>query len=74
MNNSARLSRIEKIKLGRLKRIYSDKLFTIESNDGRYASLYVDNKQQDIYAGDGAWAKAQRQASALAINLDMGDL
>ena len=74
MNNSARLSRIEKIKLGRLKRIYSDKLFTIESNDGRYASVYVDNEQQDRYLGEGAWALAQRQASALAINLDMGDL
>ena len=74
MRNSTQLFRLEKIRLGRLKRVYSDNLFTIESNDGRYASLYLDNEQQDVYAGDGAWVKAQRQAIALANKLDMGDL
>lgn len=74
MRNSTTLARIEKAPLSRIKRIYSEHLFTLESNDGRYASVYVDNEQQDRYIGEGAWALAQRQASALAVNLDMGDL
>ena len=74
MRNSTQLFRLEKSNLGRLKRVYSDKLFTLESNDGKYASVYVDNEQVVKYAGEGAWALAQREASALASNLDMGDL
>jgi hypothetical protein len=74
MQNSTRLFRIEKMKLNRLKRVYSEHLYTIESNDGRYASVVVDNEPVSKYAGEGAWVKAQREASALALNLDMGDL
>ncbi|MFZ9242216.1 MAG: hypothetical protein ACO295_03310 [Sediminibacterium sp.] len=74
MRNSATLYRIEKMPLNRLKRIYSDKLYTLESNSGNYASVYVDNEQVVKYTGEGAWAYAQRTASALALNLDMGDL
>jgi len=74
MQNSTTLYRIEKMPLNRLKRIYSDKLYTLESNSGNYASVYVDNKQVVKYTGEGAWAYAQRYASALALNLDMGDL
>ena len=74
MQNSTRLFRIEKMPLNRLKRIYSDKLFTLETNDGEYASVYVDNKQIAKYGGHGAWSYAQRHASVLALNLDMGDL
>lgn len=74
MQNSTTLYRIEKINLSRLKRIYSDKLFTLESNDGQYASVYIDNVQQLVYSGEGAWVKAQRYASMLTDSLDMGDL
>ena len=74
MKNSTQLFRIEKARLDRLKRVYSDKLYTLESNDGKYASVYVDNEQVVKYAGKGAWALAQREASMLALHLDMGDL
>lgn len=74
MRNSTTLYRIEKMPLSRIKRIYSENLYTIESNDGRYASVYVDNEPESKYAGEGAWVYAQRQASALALHLDMGEL
>ena len=74
MQNSTILYRIEKMPLNRLKRIYSDKLYTLESNSGNYASVYVDNEQIGKYAGEGAWSYAQRHASVLALTLDMGDL
>lgn len=71
MQNSATLYRIEKAPLNRLKRIYSDHLFTLENNDGQYASVYIDNVQELVYSGEGAWAKAQRYASMLTLNKDM---
>jgi hypothetical protein len=74
MRNSTTLYRIEKAPLNRLKRIYSDKLFTLENNDGQFASVYIDNVQQLTYSGEGAWVKAQRYASMLTDSLDMGDL
>ena len=74
MRNSTDLHSLEKLPLNRLKRYYSQDLHTIESNSGNYASVYVDNKQVVKYSGEGAWAYAQRYASALALNLDMGDL
>jgi hypothetical protein len=74
MQNSTTLYTIEKVPLDRIKRIYSEHLYTLESNDGQYASVYVDNQQIGKYIGDGAWSYAQRHASVLALNLDMGDL
>jgi len=72
--SSTTIYRLEKMRLDRLKRIYSDKLYTIESNDGKYASVVVDNEPISKYAGEGAWVLAQREASALSSQLDMGDL
>jgi hypothetical protein len=74
MQNSTTLYKLEKSPLNRMERHYSEHLYTLESNDGKYASVYLDNKQVAKYIGDGAWANAQRYASMLALNLDMGDL
>lgn len=71
MRNSTQLFITEKAPLNRLKRIYSDHLFTLENNDGQYASVYIDNVQELVYSGEGAWAKAQRYASMLTLNKDM---
>lgn len=71
MQNSATLYRIEKAQPNRLKKIYSDHLFTLENNDGQYASVYIDNVQQLVYSGEGAWVKAQRYASILTLTKDM---
>jgi hypothetical protein len=74
MQNSTTLYRIEKLHLDRLKKIYSDKLYTLESNSGSYASVYINGEQIEKYNCEGAWSYAQRHASVLALNLDMGDL
>jgi hypothetical protein len=74
MQNSTTLYQLVKAPLGRMERHYSEHLYTLETNDGEYASVYVDNKQIAKYGGHGAWLYAQRHASMLALNLDMGDL
>jgi len=74
MQNSTTLCRIEKYTGDRIKRIYADKLFTLELNNGQHATVYIDNKQAFVYSGEGAWALAQTKASELVFNLDMGDL
>jgi len=74
MQNSTTLYQLVKAPLGRMERHYSEHLYTLESNHGNYASVYLDNKQVAKYIGDGAWVNAQRYASMLALNLDMGDL
>jgi hypothetical protein len=74
MQNSTRLYQLVKSPLNRMERHYSEHLYTLESNQGDYASVYLDNEQIARYIGDGAWAKAQTKASQLALNLDMGDL
>lgn len=71
--NSTQLYRIEKHD-GLLKKTYSNNIYTLEINNGYWASLYVDNVKEESFFGKGAWASAQRIASALAIDLDMGDL
>jgi len=74
MQNSTTLCKIEKYTGDRIKRIYSDKLYTLELNNGQHATVYIDNQFSFVYSGDGAWAKAQTKASELALYLDMGDL
>lgn len=74
MQNSTRLYKLEKRTPDSMKKIYTDKLFTLELNNGLHASIYIDYKQAFVYRGEGAWAKAQTKASELVANLDMGDL